>query len=95
MPRFKLEVQAGGQAGNVELGNADLQFSVKKQSGTILNMLNSRNITPIFQLVGVKRKWFSDSVGPLKSIRLMSMAPAKRDNTEGKSLYINVLKYEE
>jgi len=63
---LELEVQANGQAGSLEVGNANLQFSVKKPSGTILNMLNSRNVTPIVQLNGVKKKWFINSVSPLE-----------------------------
>lgn len=55
----ELEVGGGIQLPQVELGNVEISFSVKRQSGTILNMLNSKNVTPIFQLSGLKRKWFS------------------------------------
>ncbi len=92
---LELEAQASGQVGNVELGDAGLKFSIKKQSGTMLNMLESENVTPLFQLVGIKRKWFSTSVGPLKSIRPFSLTADDKDEEAEESLYIDVLKYDE
>lgn len=89
-----LQAQADVPAGPVELGNAKLRFGTKKQTGTLLNMTGSRDVTPIFQLVGIKRKWFSDRFGPLKSIRPASFeVKADQEGSDNDDLYIDVIKY--
>ena len=91
---LSLQAQADVPAGPIELGNANVKFGTKKQIGTILNMVNSRDVTPIFQLVGIKRKWFSDRFGPLKSIRPASFEiKADQEGSDNDDLYIDVIKY--
>ncbi|GAA4405612.1 hypothetical protein GCM10023187_24160 [Nibrella viscosa] len=60
--KVELQVNADGNIGKVELGNADLNFSVKTQSGNVLKMLSSKNSTPLFRLLGIKKNILSGSV---------------------------------
>ncbi len=54
---IELELQATGQAGRVELGDASLQFGMRRTSGRVLDLRGSRNVGPACQLVGLKRRW--------------------------------------
>lgn len=55
----RVEITAKGDAkvGEVvQLGNVDAAFQITSQSGKVANFLNSENVTPLFQLVGLKRR---------------------------------------
>ncbi len=92
----KIELEAKGDAtiGQVELGNANIQFAVKRESGAIVNMLGSKNVTPLFKLIGIKTSWaFIDEVGLLK-IQMSSVARKKSSEKPNAShLYLDILRY--
>lgn len=93
--KIELEVQADGQIGKIELGNANVQFSIKKQSGTVLSMLNSRDVTPIFQLVGIKKKLFGNpSAGPLEMVRTFSYKNEVEETDYESLYYVDLLRDE-
>ncbi len=57
--KSRVEITAEGQANvgqRVELGNASFEFQVSSQSGQVYNFLNTENVTPLFQLIGIKRR---------------------------------------
>ncbi len=56
--KSKLEL---GAKGNIDgawfnLGDANITLSVNHQSGDVLKMLGAKNITPLFQVAGIKRR---------------------------------------
>ena len=73
--KLELQAEGKGEVGNVELGNVKLQLMVKSQSGSVLNMLGSKDVYPAFQLMGLKRRLFkSPSVGLLKMLTPKALA---------------------
>ncbi len=56
--KLELSVDGQGKAGSVQLGDVGLQFQPVKQSGSVLDMSNSRDVTPIFKLAGLRPKGF-------------------------------------
>jgi hypothetical protein len=55
----RVEITAKGDAkvGEVvQRGNVDAAFQITSQSGKVANFLNSENVTPLFQSVGLKRR---------------------------------------
>jgi len=92
----KIELEAKGDAaiGQVELGNANVQFAVKRESGSIVNMLGSKNVTPLFKLIGIKTRWYDiDEFGLLK-IQMSSNALKKSSGKPNASnLYLDILRY--
>jgi hypothetical protein len=68
--KIELEAEGSGTAGKVELGNANVQFSIKSESGAVLSILGAKNVNPIFQLVGIKDPVFGKpSVGIMKTVK--------------------------
>jgi len=67
----KIELSAEAQlaAGtSVQLGEANLKLNVSFVSGDILSMKDAQNVTPFFQLIGIKRRWFQEDT--VKSLRV-------------------------
>jgi len=54
----KLELQADASFSGEGLGESKNQFSVVSRSGAIVTMLGCKNVTPAFQLMGLKRRFF-------------------------------------
>lgn len=54
----KLELQASvtGGAAVVELGNAQVTFSITRHSGAVLTTMGAKDVTPAFQLMGLKHR---------------------------------------
>lgn len=77
---IELELAASGNAGRVELGNAELQFHVASTSGRMLDMRGSQNIVPAVQLLGLKRKWYGAvKPGTLRGLNSISEALLEND----------------
>ena len=60
---IELQVTGDAQVQQVQLGDVNLQFAMKRTSGKVLDMRESKNVTPAFQLVGLKKRLFG-SVKP-------------------------------
>lgn len=56
--KLELAVKGEGKVGSVQLGDAGIEFQPVKQSGTVLDLSNSRDVTPIFKLAGLRPKGF-------------------------------------
>jgi len=69
--KIDLQLNADGNVGKVELGNAELSFSSKKETGSILKMLGSQNANPIFRLLGIKKSPFHDPIVKPYSLNLL------------------------
>ncbi|HEY0036343.1 MAG TPA: hypothetical protein VGB66_06620, partial [Longimicrobium sp.] len=65
----KVEITAQGDATvgqAVKLGDVKFSFGITSESGKVYNFLDAENITPLFQLVGVKRRFLGrTNVGTL------------------------------
>ena len=61
-----LQAAADVAVGAVKLGNAEAVLSATRQSGSVLDMTGSRDVTPAFQLYGLKSRFLrSPGVGAL------------------------------
>lgn len=60
----KLELQADGgvSLANLDLGNAELKFGIASQQGDLIKMIGAENISPFFQLAGIKERIFKPDV---------------------------------
>jgi hypothetical protein len=98
----KIELSAEAQlaAGTgVQLGEANLKLNVSFVSGDIINMKDAQNVTPFFQLIGLKRRWFQEDkvkshrVDGLSGDPLDEITPAMVSENEkvAKSLYLDVI----
>ncbi len=56
--KLELSVKGEGKVGSVQLGDAAVEFQPMKQSGSVLDLSNSRDVTPIFKLAGLRPKGF-------------------------------------
>jgi hypothetical protein len=77
----KIELAAEGKfaAGStVQLGEADLKFNVSFTSGDIIEFTNAQNVTPFFQLVGLKQRLFKEPTPDLLGTRA-PRASVRRD----------------
>lgn len=54
--KLELTVKGEGKVGSVQLGDAGIEFQPMKQSGSVLDLSNSRDVTPIFKLAGLRPK---------------------------------------
>lgn len=65
----KVEITAQGDATvgqAVKLGDVKFSFDITSEAGKVYNFLDSNNVTPLFQLVGVKRRFLGKTnVGTL------------------------------
>lgn len=52
-----LEADADLKQGIVDLGNASINLTWRKQTGAFVKMLGAKNISPFFQLARLKRPW--------------------------------------
>jgi hypothetical protein len=68
--KLELAVKADGTVGSVRLGDGSVEFQSVRQSGTIADMSNARRVTPLFKLVGLRRKGVFGGVesGTLRAI---------------------------
>jgi hypothetical protein len=60
----RVEITAKGSANVgevVQLGSINASFDITSQSGKVANFLNSKQVTPLFQLVGLKRRLFGNA----------------------------------
>lgn len=98
----RVEITARGDANIgqvVQLGNVDAAFQITSESGKVANFLNSENVTPLFQLVGLKRRLLgrarvttmSDAVEP-GSVSGLSREEIGADEALGQELYLDVLR---
>jgi hypothetical protein len=58
--RSKIELSATGDLGSgpVDLGNANLTFNLRSLSGDIFQTIGATNLTPLFQLARIKKRFF-------------------------------------
>lgn len=84
-----IELQAEGDANGapIELGKVSIGFAVKSISGSILNMLGSRNVNPAFRLWGLKSRWFSagnKAIAPagIEPLHFGQIFPAELDDSD-------------
>lgn len=58
----KLELSVSGNisTSTINLGNADLAFSVRSQSGDLFQSIGAQDVTPLFQLAGLKKRFWAD-----------------------------------
>lgn len=85
----------------IDLGNAGLNFELKVQKGDILRFERAQNLTPIFQLGQLKRRWLGLK-SPSFSIRRMQTgmqaidtitpAEARADPEAADSLYLDLVR---
>ncbi len=98
----KIELAAEAQiaAGSaVQLGDANLKLNASFTSGDIINMNDAQNVTPFFQLVGIKRKLFKeDSVKILRNLNVpadllddVTPETVSRDPKVMDSLYVDLI----
>jgi hypothetical protein len=55
--KLELTAVATADAGPVQLGDARVQLATTSESGTRVEFLDARNVTPLFQLLGLKRRF--------------------------------------
>jgi hypothetical protein len=80
----KVELMVSGDAhvGSVELGRAGIDFQSAHTSGTVLNMANSRDVAPLFKLVGLQRKWMLGGSRPGTLSRDESFRVTRSDRSD-------------
>lgn len=96
----RVEITAKGDANVgdvVQLGSLDASFGITSQSGKVFNFLNARNVTPLFQLVGLKRRLFGGTRVGTRNVALspQSVSALPLDAVAGEevqaSLYLDLL----
>lgn len=67
----KLEFAVDGDvsAGGIDLGSAGLKFELKGHKGEILKYEQAKNLTPMFQLARLKKRWLRDPSFSIRSMR--------------------------
>ena len=99
----RLEITAEGNATlgqQVKLGDAGFEFRITSESGKYYNFLNSEAVTPLFQLVGLRRRPLrTTKVGTLKyapaptSVAALDADEIAASEEIQSSLYVDVLGY--
>jgi hypothetical protein len=99
----KLEIAINGsfQGAQFSLGDLNLGLTLNHQSGDVLNIVGARNVTPLFQLVRIKRRRWPLSgakvgMATIAGGRLSPMADvtperAKSEKNVAESLYLDLV----
>jgi hypothetical protein len=95
----KLEIKAKGDVPvgtTVNLGNVDVGFEIVNTSGAIFNFLDTKDASPLFQLVGIQRRFpFGHKIGSRDAReidpRSPSAVPDEQVLQEADSLYLGTL----
>jgi hypothetical protein len=102
--KVEFAVEGDASVSGIDLGNAGLNFELKVQKGDVLRFERAQNLTPIFQLAQLQRRWLGLR-SPAFSIRRMQTgmqaidavtpAEAKADPEVANSLYLDVVRDED
>jgi hypothetical protein len=91
----RLELTAGASvaAGHTaRLGDAGASFEITSESGQVFNFLEASDVTPLFQLVGLRRRLFGSRVETLSAVAESSAAFGPGDGEDPRdSLYLALL----
>lgn len=91
--KIEFEVQGDAVIGPVELGSAEIEFIRKSESGSVMDLRNSKNVTPLFKLAGLKSKWFADDeVGALKVNNRITPSNISSADINQEHLYLDILR---
>jgi hypothetical protein len=102
--KVEFAVEGDVSVSGIDLGNAGLNFELKVQKGDVLRIERAQNLTPIFQLARLKRRWLglrspSFSVRRLQAgvqaIDPITPAEAKADSEVASSLYLDLVRDED
>lgn len=89
---IELEVSGSGTVQSVELGNASLQFAMKRTSGKVLDMRGIKNGTPVFQLAGLKQRFLGGvHGGGMKGRAIEASESAYETDDTWEHLYLDTL----
>jgi hypothetical protein len=86
---------------NLDLGNVNLNFGLKSQTGDVVKFIGAQNLTPLFKVAKIKSKWFglgkphldSTSIG-ITDDPIVGMSP-DRARTEADitaTLYLDIVR---
>lgn len=91
--RLELTALAAIDVGPVQLGDARVQLASTSESGTRVEFLDARDTTPLFQLLGLKRRLFGKRrpglLGGEPSLSLDHDVP--EDEPEDNAFYLDVI----
>jgi hypothetical protein len=96
---IELSAKADFQAGFADLGNAGLGIALRSQRGEMIKMIGSRDVTPFFQLAGLKRRLFGTTTLTTRALRVADhRGPGilpKSNSDDPTDLYLDVLRDDE
>lgn len=101
--KSKVEFTAEGNIplASLDLGNADLNFGLKSQTGDVIKFIGAQNLTPLFKVAKIKSKWFGlgktyldvKSIGMIDN-SMVEITPdrVKNDPDIAESLYLDLVR---
>ena len=96
---LELSSKADLKAGLADLGKANVEFSMKSQTGDMIKMIGAKDVTPFFQLASIKRRWLGPPKLRTRAMRLDDRVEVASIALSGKAsnsdLYLDVLRDDE
>lgn len=96
--KIELEAEGAAESASLDLGDAELKFSITAQKGDLIKLIGAENISPFFQLAGVKKKLFREPTVDIRALTLPSshldmLAPndVGRDHDKESLLYLDLI----
>jgi hypothetical protein len=96
--KMEFAVEGDISTGGIDFSNGALNFGLKFRRGDVLTFIRAENLTPIFQVARLKKRWFRNPTFSIRSMRSglagtesLTPAEAKADPTLMDSLYLDLI----